>query len=359
MVSYLLGDLSEKERRSLEDHLFADDEFFEGILSVEDDLIDRFVRDELSAQERAGFERHFLTTPQRLERLRFAETLARYTAVAPAAQTVRSNAPREAAGHSGRLTLWEKLRDLFRVDPRRAGLVFAAAALAFVLGGVWLFVEQIPRPAEKAHTNPQEKIERHEAQTEANSSSGARPPTTQVPDGDALPASGDRAANDSKPRGTPAHLPSNSRAPAPGSTRQPPRRPPQRSGSRGGGDSATPVDRTSSGLVALALSPDLVRGVDEANTLRIPLYTKTAELQLSFEDQYYPRYGAVLETAEGAEVLHVRGLTAQPTSSGRRAIVRIPARLLVAGDYVITLYGETSSGTRETISQYPFRTEKL
>lgn len=77
---YLLGELAETEMARFEERLMDDDQLFETLLVVEDDLIDASAADELSAEERAHFNAHFLTTPQRHERLQLARTLYAYAA---------------------------------------------------------------------------------------------------------------------------------------------------------------------------------------------------------------------------------------------------------------------------------------
>jgi hypothetical protein len=69
---YLLGELSEAERKSVEERLFGNDQYSEHLSLVEDDLIDSYVRGELQGGERAHFESHFLSSPRRRERVSFA-----------------------------------------------------------------------------------------------------------------------------------------------------------------------------------------------------------------------------------------------------------------------------------------------
>src|SRR5215510_14688370 len=72
---FLLGDLSEVERDTLEAQFFADDELFEQMLASEDDLFDRLVNGELSDRETANFQKRFVVTPQQKNRLEFAKAL--------------------------------------------------------------------------------------------------------------------------------------------------------------------------------------------------------------------------------------------------------------------------------------------
>src|SRR5262245_48119753 len=74
-MRYLLGEASEAEASELEERYFADDGFFEHLQTVEDELIDAYVRGSLSPQERQHFEESFLTNSKRRQRVEFAKTL--------------------------------------------------------------------------------------------------------------------------------------------------------------------------------------------------------------------------------------------------------------------------------------------
>src|SRR5215216_3814169 len=86
IISYLLGELKEDEQRRVEERLLTNDEYFDLLLVAEDDLIDNYVRDGLTARERERFEAHFLATPERRDRLRFANVLKDYVTAEPVRQ---------------------------------------------------------------------------------------------------------------------------------------------------------------------------------------------------------------------------------------------------------------------------------
>jgi hypothetical protein len=72
---YLLGQVAESHRGSLEERLFLDDAFFEMFLLEEEDLVDAYVRNELSALERKRFEHRILASPALAARIGFAREL--------------------------------------------------------------------------------------------------------------------------------------------------------------------------------------------------------------------------------------------------------------------------------------------
>jgi hypothetical protein len=84
IARYLLGELSEEQQVEIEDRAFADKEYLASITSVENDLIDEYVRHELSDADRRKFETRFLASPERRKRVEFAKALALVPAEAPA-----------------------------------------------------------------------------------------------------------------------------------------------------------------------------------------------------------------------------------------------------------------------------------
>src|SRR4051812_2286769 len=79
LVRYLLGNLSETEQVQVEDRAFADAEYLTALEAAEADLIDAWVRGELSSAERRAFERRFLTSPTRRSKVAFARALKTVT----------------------------------------------------------------------------------------------------------------------------------------------------------------------------------------------------------------------------------------------------------------------------------------
>ena len=76
---YLLGDIqAENERRKIEERLMLDDDYFEEIEIQEDELIQDYVDDQLGTDERQRFEKHFLISEERWNKVKFARALRRY-----------------------------------------------------------------------------------------------------------------------------------------------------------------------------------------------------------------------------------------------------------------------------------------
>lgn len=77
-VKYLLGMLPDDEKSKFEDVYFENEELYEELQDAEYDLIDKYVRDELSKEEREKFELHFLFIPGKREKMESAKSLKEY-----------------------------------------------------------------------------------------------------------------------------------------------------------------------------------------------------------------------------------------------------------------------------------------
>jgi CHAT domain-containing protein/Tfp pilus assembly protein PilF len=80
---YLLDTLAgEEQRERVEERLLTDDEYFEELEIVKEELIDEYVSGTLKKAERERFEKYFLTTHDRHRDVRLAEGVKKYAATA-------------------------------------------------------------------------------------------------------------------------------------------------------------------------------------------------------------------------------------------------------------------------------------
>ena len=66
---FLLGQLSPEEQGQIEELAFEDPDTFTFLESVEEDLVDEFLQEELSPLEKQRFNDHFLSFPGRRQEL--------------------------------------------------------------------------------------------------------------------------------------------------------------------------------------------------------------------------------------------------------------------------------------------------
>jgi hypothetical protein len=130
VIHYLLGLAPEEEMERLDRLSITDDEFAVRLNTIENDLVDAYVRKELSGDMLKRFETFYLASPRRREKVRFAESFLAAVGQHPAAP-----APRPAR-------TWFAL-------PR---LALAAAACLLLLAGVYLLRENARLRAQVAHT---------------------------------------------------------------------------------------------------------------------------------------------------------------------------------------------------------------
>ena len=129
---YLLGQVSDEEGRRLEERFMTDGEYREEVLILEEDLVDDYLSENLSSEEKEAFERHWL--PCHADRLEIAKGLNRYSAEpAYAGLAATETVPRVP----GRVLTSDK----FNRRPLIIGAL-AAGVLFLVLGGLWLLFKQ-------------------------------------------------------------------------------------------------------------------------------------------------------------------------------------------------------------------------
>lgn len=81
MRKYLLGDLDEGRQEQVEERLLRDDGFADRLDAAQDNLIDDYVFNQLTEDDRERFEKNFTLDEERREKLLFARTLESYVGV--------------------------------------------------------------------------------------------------------------------------------------------------------------------------------------------------------------------------------------------------------------------------------------
>ena len=142
---YLLGRLSEADRLSFEEKLLTDNNFFAELLIVEDELIDNYLDDQMSKTDSESFRTSFLTTPERVQKLRFAKNLKSY-----ATKHAETFAEQESARESESKPARPFFGGFFSRSPSFSYALAAAAILILtaVSWAVWRNL-QGPKPSSK------------------------------------------------------------------------------------------------------------------------------------------------------------------------------------------------------------------
>ena len=110
--------------------------------------------------------------------------------------------------------------------------------------------------------------------------------------------------------------------------------------------------------IAIVLSRGLARGSEkESKSIVIPPEVSQVRLEARVEVSY-PRYEAVLQTAESKRIWGKGDLESQAFPEGKRIVLSISSSLLPTGDYILTVRGLPSAGSPETVAEYSFRIGK-
>src|SRR5262245_55821110 len=93
LKQYLFDELAPDEQTRIEERLLTDTDYTELLLVVEQELIDSYVSNEMSAHDRKRFEKNFLSTPERRRKLRLARALRRYVSTQTGTELLPSPIP--------------------------------------------------------------------------------------------------------------------------------------------------------------------------------------------------------------------------------------------------------------------------
>ncbi len=293
-VRYLLGDLTEDQRLVFEEQFLANDELFHDVLEAETDLIDAYVDDVLTPEERQKFELRFLTVPDRRARVEVARVLRLRM------ETGREADTEKKSGGGKLIAFRPKLLGI----PRTWFAVAAGLLLAASIGAIVM----LTRPWSDGESRKIDEVVR----TDQNPDSLDRKATDQPPT-DRLPAEIPAPAAPSAPHPAPSR----------------------------------------STLLTVVLSGGLTRGQGGLPRVTVPAGTGRIQFRLPVEDATeFVGFQASLRTLDGQAVASRDKLRAG--SRGTVAVV-LPADRLKPGTYVWTLSGVSTSGTVEEIEDYAFQ----
>ena len=301
---FLLGEASEEQRSALEERYLADDEFSAELGAAEDELIETYLRNELSAGDRRKFENAFLAQPRRRERV----LMMKGVIAAATAEAALKPAPTPS--------LWNNLLALFRFQNSFARYALAAAVLVLLAFGALFVFNRLRRESDErfAHQQPV--------------------PTATVP-GAASPLA---SPEPSQPAPTPAPSVSPIKSTAPSPT-----------------PNAEPTGPT---FATIFLRPSLVRDPRAANKLAVGPSVKEIRLQLNLERNDYKSYTVRIATVEGREVWKADSIRARGSGAGTFLALSVAANRLPAGDYLVEVSGLSDSRTSESVASYFFSLNK-
>lgn len=309
ITRYLLGEMSEDERMALEEKYFSEAGLYEQLEIAEGELIRRYVENELSPRERRLFEMRFLSRPWQREKAKLAQALKIYLAQQQAQKQAG------AAALFERMAVW--LRP-FEIKPAFAWSM-ATAMVAMIFTGSWLFIQtqdlqtrltQLETERLGSLQREQALRQQSEAQREQNNALAAQLQSEQ----------NRRAEFENKIN------------------------PPQRF------SITLPLIQGASRSSEAAPQRHRLQIGPENQLVQLLLYAGSAAA--------YENFRVILETAAGDTILAQYRLAAQQTTKGRAVMVSLPANMLSADDYLVTLQGVLASREIEEVGHYYFNVTK-
>jgi anti-sigma factor RsiW len=303
LIRYLLGSLPEEEAGQLDELSIADDAFAWRLSAVENDLVDSYVRGDLSGDNLAQFKGSYLSTPKRLQKLELAQALSSFnpsTAAAAAQAAPALTAPRSRqAGESSTGLSFSRWLSV----PRLAlqwGFAAGALGLLFVSGYLLLDNARLGRLVSEA-PGSRAAFERHEQELQRQLNEQSTANAEMVKELERLRAS--------QPN----------------------------------------LDQLKT-LSALLLPP--TRGTGSIPTVSVPRGTDLVVLLLTLETDDFPTYRVGLkDLATRKTVWHSANLG----STSKTVSFSFRAELLKQQNYALELSGVAPNGHVELISGYPIR----
>lgn len=338
--SYLLGELSDEEREGIEERLLVDDEFFNALTTLEDEveeeLVDQYVVGELTGREREQVERLFSASPERREKFYLARDLNNYASVAAA--DAKTNAP--ADDNAPRW--WHALFASRSLSKPLVGM--ALALLIATVSLTWLFfrtrrleaeLERL-RGGQEAFPTEIRKLAEQLAQLQARNDQL----TANLRDSEAQRARAEEVAAaalaDSARRGSET----------------------VNNGGRAAGDAASARRRPQ--VIPLVLSMVSGRGTGAAEepvkVLNLSPDAGRVRLYLNIETVEPADYeGFRVELKKRHDETLVQRVDVRPRASQKQLVVTFPASLLADEEYLVELNGLFNRGQSEPVGLYLFR----
>jgi len=305
LTRYLLGALSQEEAERLDERSIADDEFVLRLDAVENDLVDAFVRGELSGESLERFESVYLSTSRKAEKVEFAKAMLRFQERSAAAAVQQSGAKTPSGARrkaSDDHATWSWLA----VPRLELQWTFAAATLLMVFASAYLITknEWLGRRERAAHER--------EVAAERRATDLER----QLSDQRSASASAQKELEELR--------------------------------------ASVPVTESLKTITVLLLPP--TRGAGQIPTVSVTPGTDRVTLRLQLEGDDFPSYQVALrEPAVNRIIWSSPRLRARLEGQAKAISVSLSAGLLKQQNYIVELTGIPTRGSKELLTGYVFR----
>jgi anti-sigma factor RsiW len=306
LIRYLLGELSAEEQGRIEERFFTDEEFFEQLSALENELRYDYARGKLSGRHRELFEKRFLASPEEQQGVERAGAIL---------QTLdRAKAISLAPGQG----LWQTIKAFFTARGASLSFALATVALLLVATTAWSIYQTVKLRNQLEQVQAERKMEeeRLRHQTQQDQAQLAQLNTD---------LERERLERERLEEEIAKHQTQTT------------------------GQQNLPL---LPGILSFALSPGGVRDAGEGSKkLVIAPDTRAVQFELKLQKNLgHQSFRAQLLTADGAEIWHRDNLKA----TGKNLVLQILAQLLAEGDYELALKGRAANRDYEEAGSYYF-----
>ncbi len=309
---YLLGNLPEEEQRQVEEQFLSNDQRYDQILALEDELFYDYTQNKLSPGEREQFEKRFLSSEHNRKRaILYSDVANEISETALVGTDEKDIADREQQ------PFWLSLKSYFAAQGAAMRVSLAALAIASLVL-IWLVIGMLRLRNEFNQLGAQMAVQNDQLRQQAQQ---------------------ERARADESNLKLKREIDENAMM------RQELSKMQAQSGGLG--------ERLPS-VISLVLAPSIVRDqAPDMKNLYLPQGVRLLKLLLKLKEKAeYKSYQVTLSTVEGVKIWGQDMLQAQRTGSGRSIELWLPTRTLAPGDYQLKLNGYASDGTLEKTKDY-------
>jgi len=313
ITRYLVGALASDETERLDELSLTDDEFAERLQSVENDLVDEYVRGELRGNLLERFESSYLASPTNREKVKFSESLLRMVdrgADVERAKNAEQSVTHDSAGSRGYRSFWWK--DTLAVPKTVLWPAMSVAAFLLIASG-WLLVQDLRL-----------RQLRDQAQAENNVLAlQAEKQQAQLGENQVALAEKQREIDEL-------------------------RRTLERSGQS--------ADTEEPNVIPVVLEPQ-TRSISTIKTVSIPAEADLVVFQLELEGDDRADYQAILKSLPGQQTVWKRsGIRSQRREGVKVLVITLRTRVLSSRNYILEVADPRNAGS--IFSSYTFKIVK-
>jgi hypothetical protein len=316
-TEYLLGALPDAETERLDELSITDDEFAESLRAAEMDLVDAYVLGELTGADLQRFKTHYLASPLRREKVKFAKVLQGFGEQELAGSLAKRGTAPTRRGRFAALGALIASRPILQWG-------LAAAALAMLIVGSWLAFDNVRLHKQMSQTAARRDLLMQREQDLQKELENQRALNSQTEQELARVRDERERLEQELKQGQAVAKPSSNEG----------------------------------AIVSLILTPPL-RGAGQLPTLYLGQHTNEVAAQLQLEAADYSSYRVTLIDPANNQTLWRSG-TLRPRIQGARKAIAVSFRagLLKPQNYILQVLGVPAGGSAEIVGDYPFRVVK-